>query len=120
PIEKIMRDGRGAIRPFSIRMVGCNFSPARTNQQERLAFYITFEGAATNDGLFAVHGQGRGVGLQIANEDGVLAAPGQQITAGKLLPGRNVLNYTLRLVTDRNPLRAGSYRATIRFKLDYY
>ncbi|MDH1321541.1 type 1 fimbrial protein [Enterobacter bugandensis] len=120
PIEKIMRDGGGPTRPFKIRMVGCNFAPVRAHQQERSAFYITFDGTATNNGLFAVHGQGRGVGLQIANEDGYMAAPGQPIPVGKLLPGNDVLNYTLRLVANRSPLRAGPYRATIRLKLDYY
>jgi len=117
PREQFMRDGGGPTWIFNIRMVGCNL--AHANQQERPPFSVTFDGATSNDGLFSVHDQGRGGGLQIAGEGGYAVRSGQQMPV-KLLPENGLLNYTLRLVADRSLLRAGPYRATIRFKLDYY
>ncbi|MCK6964558.1 type 1 fimbrial protein [Enterobacter bugandensis] len=119
PIEQIIRDGRGPTQPFSIRIVGCNLAPASVSQHQLSTFGVTFDGSTTNDDLFAVHGLGRGVGLQIANEEGDVATPGQKMPVS-MLAESGVWNYTLRLIADRNPLRAGSYRATVQFKLDYY
>ncbi len=120
PVEQIMRDGRGPTRPFSIRLVDCVLARDNPNQPDWSTFRVTFDGATTNDSLFAVNGQGRGVGLQIADEGGNIALPGEQMPPGNLRDGNMTLDYTIRLVADRKTLRAGSYRSTIRFKLDYY
>jgi type 1 fimbria pilin len=120
PVEQIMRDGRGPRRPFSIRLVDCSLARESSDQPDWSTFRVTFDGATTNDNLFAVSGQGRGVGLRIADEAGNPALPGRQMPPGNLRPGSITLDYSIRLEADRKILRAGPYRATIRFKLDYY
>lgn len=120
PVSQIMRDGQGPTRPFTIRLINCVLTPLKPGQPMVSRFSVTFDGATTNDNLFAVSGEGKGVGLQIADANGNFADPGQPLAGGKLQPGNSNLDYTLRLVSNRQTLRAGTYAATIRFKLDYY
>ncbi|MGN7915779.1 fimbrial protein [Enterobacter sp. 22466] len=118
-VEQIMRDGQGPTRPFSIRLVDCVLADNPTQKNSNI-FRVTFDGTTTNDNLFAVNGQGRGVGLQIADEGGNIALPGEQMQPGTLHAGNMTLDYTIRLVANHKTLRAGPYHSTIRFKLDYY
>lgn len=120
PVSQIMRDGQGPDHPFTIRLMNCVLPPLKSGQPAVSRFSVTFDGATTNDNLFAVSGDATGVGLQIADAKGNPADPGQPVAAGKLQPGNSNLDYTLRLVSNRQTLRVGTYTATIRFKLDYY
>ncbi|BET81286.1 Fimbrial anchor (Mannose-resistance fimbriae), MrfB protein [Edwardsiella anguillarum] len=120
PVAQIMRDSYGPTRSFRIRLEHCDLARDNPNQPDWNTFRVTFDGAATHHDLFAVSGEGRGVGLQIADEADNLAIPGVKMPAGNLHPGSNMLYYTMRLVTNHKKLQAGAYRTSIRFKLDYY
>ncbi|HGL5969500.1 TPA: fimbrial protein [Klebsiella aerogenes] len=122
PVGQIIRDGHGPIRPFTIRLVDCSLTPLMpgNTRPDWTRFRVTFDGATAHDQLFSVRGEARGVGLKIIDHDGVAAVPGKPMPAGQLQAGSFDLNYTLQLVGDHQSLRAGAYRTTIRFKLDYF
>ncbi|OKB66579.1 pilin [Serratia marcescens] len=120
PVGQIIRDGYGPTRPFSIRLVDCALTPMLPNRPDWSHFRVTFDGPTAHDDLFSVSGQARGVGLQIADIAGAIAVPGKPMPASALQVGSMRLDYTLRLVGDHQTLRAGAYRTTIRFKLDYF
>lgn len=122
PVGQIIRDGHGPMRPFSIRLVDCSLTPLMpgNTRPDWAHFRVTFDGATAHDRLFSVSGGSRGVGLKIVDHDGMVAVPGEPMPAGQLLAGDIDLNYTLQLVGDHQSLRAGTYRTTIRFKLDYF
>ncbi len=120
PVSQIMRNGQGPARPFSIKLINCVLAPLETDQPEISRFIVIFEGPTINENAFALSGVGQGVGLQIADAHGHIASPGRPLHAAMLHTGHPNLDYTLRLVSNRQTLRAGSYAATIRFKLDYY
>lgn len=120
PVGQIIRDGHGPTRPFSIRLVDCALTPMLPNRPDWSHFRVTFDGPTAHDALFSVSGQARGVGLQIADNAGSIAVPGKPMPANDLQVGSMKLDYTLRLVGDHQTLRAGAYRTTIRFKLDYF
>lgn len=119
PVGQIIRDGGGSVRPFTIHLINCvrtRPDPALPDWQR---FQVTFDGESRN-GLFQVQGTARGVALQITDAQGNIARPGQPLPAGDVSPGSMHLTYSLRLVGDKQVLRAGEYRSAIRFKLDYY
>lgn len=120
PVGQIMRDGYGPEKSFHIRLINCTLSPLLPNRPNWSKFRVTFDGPTTDLGLFSVRGEARGVGLQIADASGVVAVPGEPMPASNLLTGSMRLDYTLRLISNRQTLRAGAYRTTIRFKLDYF
>lgn len=122
PVGQIIRDGHGPVRPFTIRLVDCSMTPATPNstKPDWSHFQVTFDGAAIHNQLFSITGGARGVGLQIVDRYGTIAIPGKAMPAGQLQPGELDLDYTLQLMGNHQSLRAGAYRTTIRFKLDYF
>jgi type 1 fimbria pilin len=119
PISQIARDGQGLTRPFSIRLVNCILTRNDKTLPGWRHFQITFDGHA-DAGLFSVSGAAKGVALQIADVQGNIATPGAPLPFGELRPSEMQLNYSLRLVSNRQVLRAGEYNSTVKFKMDYY
>ncbi|RJF53301.1 type 1 fimbrial protein [Serratia inhibens] len=119
PLSQIIRDGQGLTKPFTIRLVNCVLSRATAGLPDWQRFQVTFDGDGRN-GLFQVHGEARGVALQITDARGNIALPGKPLPMSDVNPGNMDLNYFLRLVGDQNVLRVGEYYSAVRFKLDYY
>lgn len=119
PVSKIARDGRGIAKPFVIRLVNCTLHRVDPSLPDWQAFRITFDGTPDGD-LLGVEGDARGVGLQIKDRRGNVALPGVAMPPAELSPGNKLLQYTMNLVPNRQVLRAGEYRSTVRFKMDYY
>lgn len=117
PVGEIARDGRGPDVSFSIRLVNCSLKLWRS---ERPTLQVTFDGAAAGDGLFRVAGGGTGIGLLIADAQGVTAQPGSMMPALVQQEGSMRLDYVLRLMSDRGALHPGDYHTTLRFKLEYF
>lgn len=120
PIAQLLRDGEGPKVPFSIHLVNCTLQHYNPGLPDWYAFQVTFDGSATHSGLFGVQGQARGVGLQIVDEFGEVAEPGNPMNMRTLVPGSTDMKYTLRLAGNHEHLRAGNYSSIIRFKLDYF
>ncbi|WP_426506279.1 fimbrial protein [Serratia proteamaculans] len=119
PLSQIMRDGQGTTQPFSIHLVNCVLGRFDSRQPDWQRFQVTFDGRADN-GLFMVEGQARGVALQIADTSGNIASPGEPLPAVAITEGSKKLNYSLRLMGNKQVLRAGDYTSTLRFKMNYY
>lgn len=119
PLSQIIRDGQGAIRPFSIRLINCVLGRIDENLAKWQRFQVTFDGRVDN-GLFGVDGQARGVALQLSDSEGNIVSPGNPTPLLDITEGDRALNYSLRLVSNQQQLRSGEYTSTIRFKMDYY
>lgn len=120
PVGQIIRDGFGPRKTFRIRLINCSLTPLKPGRPDWSTFRITFDGPTTRQNLFSVSGAARGVGLRITDASGAIAVPGQPMSAGELMTDSMQLDYTLRLMSNREHLRAGTYRTAIRFKLDYF
>lgn len=119
PISQIVRDGQGLIQPFSIRLVSCILTRQDTSLPDWRHFQITFDGSM-DAGLFGIEGDAKGVALQLADSQGNIATPGTPLQGGEISAKDMLLNYSLRLVSNHQLLRAGEYTSTVRFKMDYY
>jgi len=105
-------------REFSIRLVNCTLNSTKQND-EWSSFQVTFDGDRDNND-FGVGGKAHGVALQIRDEEGNVAIPGQPLPKVTMEPGEMQLKYKLRLVGNGGTPSAGLYNSTIRYKLDYY
>lgn len=119
PVADIIRDGRGVSRAFSIELINCVLSRTENNLINWRYFQVTFDGNADEE-LFGVDGEAKGVGLQIVDTKGNIARPGRPLPNGDISIGSMHLNYEMRLVSNKRPLRAGAYSSSVRFKIDYY
>ncbi len=119
PVAEIVRDGRGLSKKFSIELINCVLSHAEKKGADWQYFQLTFDGNADGE-LFGVEGEAKGVGLQIVDASGNIARPGSPLPNGDVSPGSMHLNYEMRLIANKRPLRAGAYSSSVRFKIDYY
>lgn len=117
PVGTIRQQGQGPVHPFSITLIGCTLMPYTGSAWQ--AFTVTFDGPASGN-WFTVSGDAHGVALLLQDADGKPIYPGQSTEKQTIAPGNTVLNYGLRLVADKEPLRPGQYQSALRFKLDYY
>ncbi|CAI1221114.1 TPA: fimbrial protein [Serratia fonticola] len=117
-ISHLLRDGQGAARPFTIRLVNCSLEKQQGNRPDWQYFRITFDGPHER-GLFKVSGQAKGVGLEIRDQDNKLSVPGSAMSPQQLTAGTHDLIYRLRLIANQQPLAAGKYNSQLAFKLDY-
>lgn len=115
---ELIHDGIGSTKPFSIHLTSCVLKPQAPHAKKWSGFQVTFDGVADGD-LFQVEGAD-GVGIQITDQSGRIARPGVPLPGIPLTTEAQVLEYTLRVVAAPHHLRAGDYRSTIRFKVDYF
>lgn len=111
---EVIRTRTALSKSFSLHLVNCVFEDNSSNQH----FQTTFEGTAKDD-LFNVNGAS-GVSLQISDIKGNIARPGLPFTSSVDSTNSHVLRYVLSLVGNDRHLKAGEYRAALRFKVDYY
>ncbi|CAI0696831.1 fimbrial protein [Serratia quinivorans] len=119
PLGQIIRDGQGLTQPFTINLVNCVLGKIDDKQPDWQRFQVTFDGREDN-GLFGVEGRAKGIALQITDDAGNVASPGEPLPAVAILEGDRQLKYSLRLMGNNQVLRAGEYTSTVRFKMDYY
>ncbi|EMF7562223.1 fimbrial protein [Serratia marcescens] len=115
----ITRGGHGKSVPFSIELVNCTLERADKKQPDWKQFQITFDGHADGE-AFGIHGDISGVALRITDANGNIARPGRPLPPMEIIPGNYQLNFTLMLIENNRPLKAGSYFSSVRFKMDYY
>lgn len=118
PVGQIVRDGQGLTKPFSIELINCVLERAG-NKPNWKNFQVTFDGHADGD-LFGVQGEARGIGLKITDNNGHVVIPGVPLPMEEIVPGNMTLNYFMTLIPNHQPLKAGTYFSTVRFKLDYF
>ena len=118
PLGQIIRDGQGMTKPFSIELVNCILERPE-NKPDWKFFQVTFDGYAEG-ALFGVQGDARGVALEIKDSSGTAVIPGKPLPMEGIIPGNRVLNYSMTLMPNHQPLKVGAYFSTVRFKLDYF
>lgn len=116
PVSIIEQGGEGDSYPLSIRLTNCDFS---TKMPEGSYFLFTFGGSA-DEADFALKGEASGIALRIEDNHAKKASPGVPMIAGRIDAKTMLLSYRLRIVSNHRELQAGSYYATIPFKIDYY
>jgi type 1 fimbria pilin len=120
PVSEIATKGYGPTRAFTVRLINCLMLPSPENSKYDSEYYqITFE-PMTGAERFSVRGDAQGVELAIRDTDGNIAEPGVAFPAREVTTGGMNLNYSLQLVSNGEPLRAGDYQSLIRFRMDYY
>ncbi|EOY5052089.1 fimbrial protein [Serratia marcescens] len=118
-LADIKRGGGGKTVPFSIELVNCVLERADKKLPDWKQFQITFDGHADGE-AFGVHGDISGVALRITDSNGNIARPGRPLPPMEIIPGNYRLNFTLALIENNRPLKAGGYFSSVRFKMDYY
>ncbi|MEN4978164.1 fimbrial protein [Erwinia billingiae] len=116
--DTVKPDLQGTSHPFALHIKNCREMPQENGQANASRFQVIFDGQP-QDGLFALGG-GSGIGLEIADNAGHIAVPGQPMPDESAIADRMELDYVLRLVGDRSRLKAGGYVTAIRFKADYF
>ncbi|WP_118987700.1 fimbrial protein [Photorhabdus sp. CRCIA-P01] len=119
-VGQIIRGGHEPIRLLSIQLINCLLTPVLLNRLSRSHFRVTFDGTAARNDLFSMNGEASGVGLQISDSTGAVVVPGKPMPVEDLQISSMRLDYTLRLVTAHQVLRAEALHTMIRFKLDYF
>lgn len=122
PISEILSENASLSRPFSILLENCSVDRATTGPHaagDWRYFQVTFDGEHDGNN-FGLDGRAEGVALQIRDEEGRVAQPGNPMPAGNIQPGSIRLNYTMRLIGNGHTLQAGAFHTTIRYRLDYY
>ncbi|EQC01646.1 fimbrial protein [Photorhabdus temperata] len=119
PVSRIVHDGQGPVRPFSIRLINCVLTSVTLGKPDWRHFQMTFDGVPDGNN-FRLDGAARGVALQITDTLGNQAYPGTPLPVGDLQEGHMTLSYMMRLVGNHPLLQVGQYRTTVRFRLDYH
>ncbi len=117
PLSLIKNQGQGEAQNFFIKLVGCKLT-SYTGERWK-TFDVSFDGPV-NGYWFSVSGSAQGIALSLMDSHGEYIYPGKKLTAHNVKYGNHILDYRLKVVSDRTPLRAGQYQVSIRFKLDYY
>ncbi|AIR85004.1 MULTISPECIES: fimbrial protein [Erwiniaceae] len=118
PISKIIRDGQGPKKEFSIRLFGCVLTRLDPSKPDWKNFKVMFDGE-NDKGHFKTAGTASGVSVKISDLIGNVATPGVHLPDGDLIVENMHLKYTLNLVGNQEILQAGDHQLTIRFRIDY-
>ncbi|OKP49469.1 pilin [Serratia marcescens] len=119
PFSDISRNGRGRTVKFNIYLINCVLERSNPALADWRQFQITFDGNAEGE-LFSVAGDVSGVALRISDAAGNIARPGVPLPIQALVSDNHRLDFTLDLIANHRPLKAGSYFSSVRFKMDYY
>lgn len=121
PISEIISETEGLPKEITIGLNNCSLNKAtKTNQTDNWKYFqITFDGDH-DDQFFGVSGDASGVALEIYDQSGNVALPGQPLPKMDIQAGKMKMKYFIKLVGNGKKLEPGAYFTTIRYKLDYY
>lgn len=110
----------GPEKKFRLRLRNCELAGAGKQVYTATRVRVTFDGipGETPD-KFSLTGQAEGINLQIMDNYGYPARAGKSMPPLILRGNEDGLDYSLRIVRNGYPLKAGDYYAALRFKLDY-
>lgn len=120
PVRDLQDSFAGPEKKFRLRLRNCELSGTGKRVYTASRVRVTFDGlqGETPD-KFSLTGQAEGVSLQILDNQGYPARVGKVMPPLLLNGDEEGLNYTLRVVRNGQPLKAGDYYAALRFKVDY-
>lgn len=120
PVRDLQDSFAGPEKKFRLRLRDCDLEKPGGGISRAGHVRVAFDGlrGETPD-KFSVVGQAEGINLQILDSQGYPAYVGKVMPPLLLNGNEEGLDYTLRVVRNGQPLKAGGYYAAIRFKVDY-
>ncbi|WP_053115646.1 fimbrial protein [Winslowiella iniecta] len=115
-IGQLARGDKSAAAPFSIQLVNCMLLE---DAQGTPVFRLGFDGHHQQN-QFRVAGEAEGIAIEIVDTAGRIATPGAVFSSGEIDRKAMRLNYLLRVASNHQPFKPGSYHSTIRFNITYY
>lgn len=119
PFSQFSRNGISGSVPFNIQLINCVLERGDNKLSGWSQFQITFDGKADDD-VFGIDGSASGIALNITDAFGNKATPGIPLPRHYIVPGSYRLDYTISLLRNNQPLKAGRYFSSVRFKMEYY
>ena len=120
PVRDLQDSFSGPEKRFRLRLRNCELAGTGKRVYTASRVRVTFDGlqGETPD-KFSLTGQAEGINLQILDNQGYPARVGKVMPPLLLNGNEEGLDYTLRVVRNGQPLKAGNYYAALRFKVDY-
>nr|WP_324251493.1 fimbrial protein [Escherichia marmotae] len=120
PVRDLQNSFTGPEKKFRLRLRNCELAGTGKRVYTASRIRMTFDGlqGETPD-KFSLTGQAEGINLQILDNQGYPARVGKVMPPLLLNGNEEGLDYTLRVVRNGQPLKAGDYYAALRFKVDY-
>ncbi|HGG2530451.1 TPA: fimbrial protein [Escherichia coli] len=120
PVRDLQDSFSGLEKRFRLRLRNCELAGTGKRVYTASRVRVTFDGlqGETPD-KFSLTGQAEGINLQILDNQGYPARVGKVMPPLLLNGNEEGLDYTLRVVRNGQPLKAGDYYAALRFKVDY-
>ena len=120
PVRDLQDSFAGPEKKFRLRLRNCELAGTGKRVYTVSRVRVTFDGlqGETSD-KFSLTGQAEGISLQILDNQGYPARVGKVMPPLLLNGNEEGLDYTLRVVRNGQPLKAGDYYAALRFKVDY-
>ncbi|CAM8240090.1 fimbrial protein [Escherichia coli] len=120
PVRDLQDSFSGPEKRFRLRLRNCELAETGKRVYTASRVRVTFDGlqGETPD-KFSLTGRAEGINLQILDNQGYPARVGKVMPPLLLNGNEDGLDYTLRVVRNGQPLKAGGYYAALRFKVDY-
>ncbi|EDX8870379.1 type 1 fimbrial protein [Salmonella enterica] len=120
PVRDLQNSFSGPEKRFRLRLRNCELAGTGKRVYTASRVRVTFDGlqGETPD-KFSLTGRAEGINLQILDNQGYPARVGKVMPPLLLNGNEDGLDYTLRVVRNGQPLKAGDYYAALRFKVDY-
>ncbi|EHQ5367858.1 TPA: fimbrial protein [Escherichia coli] len=120
PVRDLQNSFMGPEKKFRLRLQNCELAATGGRVYTAGRVRMTFDGlqGETPD-KFSLTGQAKGISLQILDNQGYSARVGRAMPPLLLNGDKEGLVYTLRVVRNGEPLKAGDYYAALRFRVDY-
>ncbi|CAD6177085.1 PixH protein [Escherichia coli] len=120
PVRDLQNSFVGPEKKMRLRLRNCELAGTGKRVYTASRVRVTFDGiqGETPD-KFSLIGQAEGINLQILDSQGYPAHAGKVMPPLLLTGNEESLDYTLRVVRNGQPLKAGDYYAALRFKVDY-
>ena len=120
PVRDLQDSFSGPEKRFRLRLRNCELAGTGKRVYTASRVRVTFDGLqGETPNKFSLTGQAEGINLQILDNQGYPARVGKVMPPLLLNGNEEGLDYTLRVVRNGQPLKAGDYYAALRFKVDY-
>ncbi|HBR2043254.1 TPA: fimbrial protein [Klebsiella pneumoniae] len=120
PVRDLQDSFAGPEKKFRLRLRNCELAGTGKRIYSASRLRVTFDGLqGEKTDKFLLIGQAEGINLQILDYQGYPARAGKVMPPLLLNGNEEGLDYTLRVVRNGQPLKAGNYYAALRFKVDY-
>jgi P pilus assembly protein, pilin FimA len=119
PLREFAEGRSPASKPFHIHLVNCVLDRGHSGVWSDVSVIFSGSTELNSSNLFSTKGEGKGVGIRIADDSGYYAIPGQALPAVKLYENNNDLHFNVHLARNHDALAVGDLSTFIRFMVAY-